>query len=168
MPARAGRTALYRHYAADGELLYIGISQDPEVRWEQHHWWKQGLSARQTLEWFELRSQALAAEAEAIAIERPAYNQQHNWQAVPFPCSHWPRLTDLPSGKSRRLSDLMREEIESGRWLPGQKLPRQDSLAAAVGLNVGCGIRATNILWTEGLITKPRGPMGFFVRDRKS
>lgn len=120
MPAHAGRTALYRHYAADGALLYIGISHDPEVRWEQHYWWKQGDSARQTVEWFELRHEALAAEAAAIAAEKPKYNRHHNWDPVPFPCTHWPRLTDLRSGKSQRLAALMREEIQAGRWLPAR------------------------------------------------
>lgn len=166
MPAQPGRTALYRHFARDGTLLYIGVSHEPKVRWEQHPWWKQGLSARQTIQWFPFRREALAAEAAAIAAEKPLYNVQHNWEPVPFPCSHWPRLTDLRSGKSHRLAALIREEIQSGRWAPMRKLPRQELLAASVGLDVGCGIRATNALWREGLLARPHGSMGFFVGEQ--
>ncbi|MGW9371155.1 GntR family transcriptional regulator [Streptomyces xanthophaeus] len=159
--ARNGRTGLYRHYSADGELLYVGIAYDPDLRLEQHYWRRE--SARHTVNWFDRRRDALEAESKAIADERPRYNLQHNWEPVPFPCPAWPRLTDMRSGKSQALAALLRGEIASGRWRPGQKLPRQAALAESVGLNVDCGIRATKILWNEGLLTRPNGPMGFFV-----
>lgn len=70
------RTALYRLYDADEDLLYIGISETPEKRWVSHadtkSWWPQ--VAATSVEWFETRELAQAAEAKAIATERTPYN----------------------------------------------------------------------------------------------
>lgn len=70
------RTALYRLYSETGTLLYIGISYDPEARFEQHaaskDWWP--CVARRELRWFDDRPTAEAAEAEAIRAEDPEYN----------------------------------------------------------------------------------------------
>ncbi|MEV8523176.1 GIY-YIG nuclease family protein [Streptomyces sp. NPDC052000] len=74
------RTALYRLRNADGELLYVGISEKPPKRWGQHaadkEWWPEvaGLS----LEWFDSRTEALAMEARAIQAEKPRHNVLHN------------------------------------------------------------------------------------------
>jgi prevent-host-death family protein len=70
------RTALYRLYDEAGVLLYIGISHQPEVRFEQHakfkEWWPQVV--RREVEWFDDRPTAAAAEATAIRGEDPAHN----------------------------------------------------------------------------------------------
>ena len=70
------RTALYRLYDEAGVLLYIGISHQPEVRFEQHsklkEWWPQG--ARREIQWFDDRPSAAAAEADAIRSEDPEHN----------------------------------------------------------------------------------------------
>lgn len=71
----AGRTGLYRLIGADGQLLYVGISCDPETRMKAHHgraWWSQVESNR--IEWHETRVAALVAERIAIREERPRYN----------------------------------------------------------------------------------------------
>lgn len=69
-------TALYRLYDADGTLLYIGISHQPEVRFEQHadrkEWWP--LVARREIQWFDDRPTAASAEAAAIRTEDPEHN----------------------------------------------------------------------------------------------
>lgn len=69
-------TTLYRLFAADGTLLYVGIAGNPGRRWEQHAglkpWW--GDVARTTLEHFPSRVQAAEAELKAIRAERPRYN----------------------------------------------------------------------------------------------
>lgn len=73
------RTALYRLFEADGDLLYIGISKNPRTRFEQHrdkHWWK--YVALREIEWFEDRTAAERAEIRAIRTEWPLYNSQHN------------------------------------------------------------------------------------------
>ena len=75
-PARTGRTALYRLFNAEGELLYIGITANFGQRWTQHaqakSWWAE--VERQTVEWHPYRAAAGAAETAAIAAEGPRYN----------------------------------------------------------------------------------------------
>jgi prevent-host-death family protein len=70
------RTALYRLYDEAGTLLYIGISHQPEVRFEQHskskEWWPH--VARREVEWFNDRPTAAKAEEEAIRSEDPEHN----------------------------------------------------------------------------------------------
>lgn len=79
-PQVPSRTALYRLHDREGTLLYIGITSNPEVRWEQHEsdkpWWP--LVADRAVEWLPNRDCALEAEARAIRAEHPLYNFQHN------------------------------------------------------------------------------------------
>lgn len=70
-------TALYRHFDADGALLYVGISKDVESRFKQHSdraIWVQ-FAASHTGEWLPSRRDALTAEARAIEAERPLFNK---------------------------------------------------------------------------------------------
>ena len=68
---------LYRHFAADGVLLYVGISLSPTYRLAQHRassdWF--GQIARVEIESFSSKEEALAAERMAIASEKPRYNR---------------------------------------------------------------------------------------------
>lgn len=70
------RTALYRLYGADGELLYVGISGWLDKRMGGHGaaqpWWKEVHHA--TVLWYETRVDADQAETEAIQGEHPKYN----------------------------------------------------------------------------------------------
>jgi predicted GIY-YIG superfamily endonuclease len=69
------KAAVYRLYAADGTLLYIGSSYDPDKRCEAHHhtpWWAE--VARRTDEWFPNRWKAYSAETAAIWKEHPKHN----------------------------------------------------------------------------------------------
>lgn len=74
------RTALYRWYGFDGELLYVGITNNLLRRTSQHFdskaWMHEAATA--TIEHFATRDEALAAEKDAIRRERPRYNIQHN------------------------------------------------------------------------------------------
>jgi hypothetical protein len=69
---------LYRHFAADGTLLYVGISQNAATRLYSHKWsgaqWVDQI-ARTEIETFATREAALAAEARAIASEKPIFNK---------------------------------------------------------------------------------------------
>lgn len=71
------RTALYRHYDADGRLLYVGIAGSLTRRDKQHRdhsaWFAS--VARTETEWLSSRDDALAAERRAIATEHPLHNQ---------------------------------------------------------------------------------------------
>lgn len=71
------RTALYRHYDAEGVLLYVGIAVSVVGRLAQHakgsHW--SSRIAQITVEWFDSREQAEDAERAAIVDEAPMYNK---------------------------------------------------------------------------------------------
>ena len=84
------RTAIYRHFAADGALLYIGISDDPAYRLHQHMHtspWRASI-ASVTIEWFDDRPSAVCAEVAAIMRENPAQNRASKGciidRALPF------------------------------------------------------------------------------------
>lgn len=77
---RGERTGLYRWKDDQGDLLYVGISNHPELRAQQHDQTKDWfhLVATSDVEWFPSREDALKAEKAAIIAERPRYNKQHN------------------------------------------------------------------------------------------
>ena len=68
--------ALYRLYAQDGTLLYIGITHSLRNRFASHAqdkpWWSQ--VAKKTVTWHGSREEVLAAEASAIQAEDPVHN----------------------------------------------------------------------------------------------
>lgn len=71
--------ALYRHFNAEGVLLYVGISNDPDERIKAHkrtaHWFADIHSI--TVEWHVGLSKVLALEKDAIKKERPLHNGTH-------------------------------------------------------------------------------------------
>lgn len=75
-----GPTMLYRLYDADGRLLYIGVTCNPQQRWDGHRgdkpWWP--LVARKELTTYPDRSAALTAERDAIRTEKPLHNVTGN------------------------------------------------------------------------------------------
>lgn len=70
------RTAVYRLFATDDTLLYVGVAKRFGTRWEQHAkvqpWWPH--VDHQTVQWYPAREDALLAEKVAIETERPVYN----------------------------------------------------------------------------------------------
>jgi GIY-YIG catalytic domain-containing protein len=72
----AEECALYRHFDADGTLLYVGISLSALNRLGQHkqnaEWFDK--IARVAIEKFPTRAAALEAEHNAIKEEKPLYN----------------------------------------------------------------------------------------------
>lgn len=71
------RTALYRLYDADGVLIYVGISNNPERRWKSHAqdkpWWPEVVEKK--VEWFETRKSAARIETTEIGEEDPRHNR---------------------------------------------------------------------------------------------
>lgn len=71
---------LYRFYDRTDTLLYVGITMDLPKRMGNHRkekpWW--AAVDHITVEHFDNREDALAAEAEAIRTESPLYNVSHN------------------------------------------------------------------------------------------
>ena len=77
------RTALYRQFADDKSLLYVGISLNAQNRLSQHYkssaWFTEVTDVK--IEWFDTREKALKAEVDAIHAEKPKCNIHHNLQA---------------------------------------------------------------------------------------
>lgn len=70
------RTVLYRHFDADGLLLYVGITNNPTRRLAEHKCraiWRNEID-RVDVKWIGDRADALEAEAKAIREERPIFN----------------------------------------------------------------------------------------------
>lgn len=114
-----GCTALYRVYDAEGTLLYIGISQNPDVRFGQHSqtkdWW--GEVTDRKVEWLPTRAEAAVAEKAAIQAENPHWNRNHavseldNPEAERLYAEHRWNLEEaralLPELKERAARDLL-------------------------------------------------------------
>ena len=73
------RTALYRIRGEGDALLYIGITCNLAMRWNGHQrkqpWWDELRSL--TVDWYDSRDEAEAAEEAAIKAERPKYNKTY-------------------------------------------------------------------------------------------
>lgn len=71
--------ALYRFFAEDGELLYVGITSNPARRFAQHgaakEWWEEVAEIK--MDRHSSREAVLAAERAAIIAEKPRYNVVH-------------------------------------------------------------------------------------------
>ena len=73
------RTALYRFFDADENLLYVGITNEPWRRWREHvlaqPWFPQ--VKHQAITWYDERVSAELAERTAIRREQPRFNKAH-------------------------------------------------------------------------------------------
>jgi S-DNA-T family DNA segregation ATPase FtsK/SpoIIIE len=79
--ARRERVAVYRWVSHDEEVLYIGISSDPERRLGQHisdKPWVEEAARVELVEWCDSREDALILEEDLIRSEQPRYNIVHN------------------------------------------------------------------------------------------
>ena len=80
------RTALYRHYDAQGRLLYVGISDVLPERDRQHsataHWFND--VHKTETQWCLSREHAADLERVAIKHEKPAHNKMHAAEAEPI------------------------------------------------------------------------------------
>lgn len=166
MPESTERVALYRHYDADGELLYIGVSKDPEARWVAHRgnqepWIHQ--ASQRVDEWYDSRPEAIAAEEAAIRNERPPFNGKHNYDDVAFDPSTWPQVDG--SERATAVADLIRQEIITGRWPVGHRIPSLKTLAAAAGVTTRLVTEASALLQREGWIRFDAGH-GLFAQQR--
>jgi predicted GIY-YIG superfamily endonuclease len=76
---------LYRVFAVDDELLYVGITNNPPRRFWHHEfrtpWWDE--AARVEMSMFETRDLVAEAEIAAIRAEAPRYNVEHNVNRPP-------------------------------------------------------------------------------------
>ena len=83
--APAVRTALYRHFDASGNLLYVGISLSIVARLIRHKaspWFPEIRNI--TITWFDSHEAAVAAEQAAIKAEKPKYNKTSTHHPRPY------------------------------------------------------------------------------------
>lgn len=166
MPESAERTALYRYLDAEGNPLYIGITCNVKQRRESHahsRWDQEAVDF--TVEWHDTTKAALDAEIRAIKAEKPTYNRAHNFEIISLDAAAWPSLADAGRSKALRLADLIRVEIDSGRWPALHKLPAPRDLAMAAGIGEGATKHAIDHLIRDGYVYRYRA-FGHFVRQR--
>lgn len=78
-PLEKCAAAVYRHYDADGVLLYVGMAVQPRSSQMQHarswggSWWFDRV-VRITVEWYRTRGEAYDAKLAAIKTEQPLHN----------------------------------------------------------------------------------------------
>ena len=79
---RAAPTSVYRYYDTDDVLIYVGITGRGVARNIEHNkskeWWPH--VARQEIDHFATREEALAEERRLIGTHLPPFNRQHNPQ----------------------------------------------------------------------------------------
>lgn len=70
-------TAVYRIYDDSGDLLYVGLTNNPKGRFKQHAkdkpWWPTTGTVKVT--WYHRRPEAELREQQAIAEEGPRFNR---------------------------------------------------------------------------------------------
>ncbi|EGE40818.1 GntR family transcriptional regulator [Streptomyces sp. SID4928] len=154
------RTALYRFYDADGNLLYVGITKDTQHRFASHRrtksWWPE--VDRNEIAWLDSPALAEEAEKEAIAREKPRHNVSANAMKVA-------KLT--PPGKRvgyKDIADDLRRAILSGEYAPGSRLPGLNQLMREYASAESTVRQAFATLKSEELIRSRQGA-GIFVRD---
>lgn len=166
MPDSPERTALYRYLDAEGRPLYIGITSHLKDRTTAHahsRWAQEAASF--TVEWYPGDAEAAAAETLAIRTERPLYNLAENFGRISLDGTRWPSLADAGRTKAVQLAQLVRAEIDSGRWPADHKLPAPQDLAAVVEIGVGATKHAIELLIQQRYVYRYRA-FGHFVRNR--
>jgi predicted GIY-YIG superfamily endonuclease len=185
------RTALYRFYASDDALLYVGITERLSLRWEEHAraqtWWPQ--VDHQTVQWLPSRERAFSAEKDAIAAENPAFNivgaarkgcvrdERTGFYVAPkrvprFRPQHYDVLPLMYHGDGlqwphERVARKIEGAIISGEFPPGSKLPSQRHMADEAGVSEHTVSAAVKLLAARGtLYTRSR--LGTFVAGRAS
>lgn len=140
-------TALYRLYDTDDELLYLGVSFNPDARWEQHrnekHW--AHLVVRKAVEWYPTRPAALVAEAEATAVEKPLHDS--SWRKTQ--AGDKPEWLD-PEGR-QAVVDGLAAEIERGQHWIGKVL-MSGAVAKRFDVSRPTASRAMRVLQERGLL----------------
>lgn len=80
-----GKTAVYEFFDSRGRHLYIGITNSPAHRFDQHAldkwWWQHVDHGRTRITWHPTRSKALRIEKRKIQAQCPPGNTQHNPRA---------------------------------------------------------------------------------------
>lgn len=125
------RTAVYRFYDADDQLLYVGVTSDLFVRWRYHQanspWWDKHV--RIEVVWRDSRREAEAEETAAVRTEGAIHNVQKRGK-TPLKslriCEElWTEFGDAASAMGKTRSELFREFLSWWLRRPGAKLPQR-------------------------------------------
>ena len=167
------RTALYRLYDTDDRLLYVGIANNPERRWKQHAyekadlWWHEVTD--KTVEWFESREKAAAAEIIAIRAEYPRYNDAHTEESyedyIRRVGGEQPPWKRGPNGYVQ-LAELLKDLICRGAWSAGERVPPLEYIRRQFGVAAGTLQRALIVLQVSGLIVDTGGGRYYVVAEQ--
>lgn len=162
--------AVYRCYALDGSLDYIGSAFDPEQRLREHGAsaeWARSV-ARRVDEWYPTEGQARTAELAAIKAERPRHNKvgldQRARLAKFRELDQLARRRDPGVSIDRRppydlVAEYYRQAIRTGDLLAGDELPAVRRLAAEREIGTATAQRVLALLRDEGWIsTRPGRP----------
>lgn len=157
MTVDPGRTALYRLYDKSGGLLYVGITNDPDVRFAKHRadkpWWPRVV--RKDVEWYDKRANALAAEEMAIKVKDPRFNREHSRRR--------PALKVTVELTAAHLAGLdMLKRVTCSRLPGGDRYTYEDMLLilldrelAARGLYGNGRCLHAWVTWPDGLSAQP-------------
>lgn len=111
--------ALYRFYDAGGDLLYVGITNNPSRRWGRHAedkpWWIE--VDRIEIERHPDRPSVLIAERDAIKAELPRYNVVHAPAPASAPAEAGPQPQACECGAAAQYVYVLHREIhEHESW----------------------------------------------------
>jgi predicted GIY-YIG superfamily endonuclease len=123
--ASASRYILYRIHGEYGELLYVGATTNPSLRFNSHYhgqpWWDEATDIK--LQRFATADELETAELHAIRTEHPRYNLLHSKPAS------WSRKPRAPRGNGsvfRRTTDGMWvASLEVGSTKDGKRRQRR-------------------------------------------
>lgn len=127
--------AVYRLYDADGALLYIGSSYDPDARYKTHRekWWGHEI-ARRAVEWRPDRATAYKEEAAAILRENPKRNQ---YGKVDPPNSEAIlRRNELSRLREQTLSKAVGLQLAAERETQGNGGSRVEAIRAGLAVKI--------------------------------
>jgi excinuclease UvrABC nuclease subunit len=100
------QTALYQFYNSENALIYVGVTYQLKKRLYQHardkSWWPE--VARQEVDWYDRRSDALEAEARLIELHDPPYIGSRS-------------RSDLKDMKKRIALAAARAGMSRARWI---------------------------------------------------
>jgi predicted GIY-YIG superfamily endonuclease len=129
-----GPTTLYRHFNEAGELLYVGVTCNFISRGATHRAasWARDVH-KITLERFSKRSEALAAEAEAIRFEGPKHNRSKPngvaihatgaLRAIRRPVTRLKLLSAM--GSNRNIAEALGISVQAvTKWALTEAIPR--------------------------------------------
>lgn len=125
--------AVYRLYSATGDLLYVGIADNPEARFKGHErkqfWWREVVTREVT--WYPGRAEAEAEEERAITFDEPRYNIDGTTRGGITRDSAKARRYATTGGRYaqfERAVEALKEDVARQRF-PGGVMPPKQELA---------------------------------------